>query len=69
LIGEILRSNCITQAELARGIPMAESTLSMKLSGERRWRVDEATRVLAFLRKRLGDDTLTLDQLFGSEAA
>jgi transcriptional regulator with XRE-family HTH domain len=63
-IQELLRGLGLTQGQLADGMGLAESTLSQKLSGTRRWRVDEANRALAFLRQY--DDTLTLDSVFGT---
>jgi hypothetical protein len=68
-IHEILRDKGVPQVELAAGIGIAESTLSLKLKGERRWRVEEANRVLAYLRERTGDESLTLDLLFGDGEA
>jgi hypothetical protein len=64
-IPEILKTGGATQAALAAHLGIADSTLSLKLSGDRHWKVDEANRALAFLRQF--DDTLTLDDLFGAE--
>jgi hypothetical protein len=62
-ISEVLRAHDRTQGWLAEQLDMGESTLSQKLTGQRRWTVEEANRVLSVLRTL--DETLDLDRLFG----
>ena len=50
----LLGKHGISQAELARGLGVDRSTISLKLSGLRGWRQDEINRVLDFLEARLG---------------
>lgn len=67
LIIEFLEAHDITQAELSVGIGMEGPTLNRKLLGRRRMSVEEAQRIVAFLRARLKDGSLTLDRLFGEQ--
>lgn len=50
----LLGKHGITQAELARGLGVNRSTISLKLSGLRGWRREEINQVLDFLEARLG---------------
>jgi len=59
----LLGKHGISQAELAKGLGMGRSTISLKLSGSRRWRQEEINRVLDFLQRRLGR-RLTYEKVF-----
>ena len=64
-----LEEKGVTQTELAAALGMELPTLNRKLRGHRPWRLEEANAVLAFLRERLHNPGLTLDDLFGEAAA
>jgi len=53
----ILKSNGITQAELALALNVSQKTISVRLRKEN-WRINDAERIRAFL------DYETIDELF-----
>ena len=67
VLAELMTSRGVTQTDLAEVLGLKASAINHKIAGRRPWKLEEAKRVLAFLRERLSDDTLTLDQLFGSD--
>lgn len=62
-VGEFLEDNEIQQTELSAGIGMTLPTLNRKIRGRRPWRVEEANRVVVWLREQ--GIIVTLDELFG----
>ena len=68
-ITEFLDQHGVTQTELSEALGMQLPTLNKKLKGHRPLRLDEAQAALSFLRHRCKKPRLTLDDLFGSEAA
>lgn len=67
-IRELLSQHGITQAELALAIKMRPPTLNRKLLERRRFTIAEASRIVAFLRERTKDETLTVEGVFQSSA-
>lgn len=66
---DLLERHGVTQAELAHGLNMKRFTLNKKLRLHRRWQINEAFAVVAFLRVRLNKPRLTVEKVFGDRAA
>jgi transcriptional regulator with XRE-family HTH domain len=63
-----LEANGVKQVELVDALGLDSSTVSLKLSGDRRWFQEEVDRVLAFLTQRLGRP-VTYEEAFAGKAA
>lgn len=49
-----LDANDITQTELGEALGVTRATITRKIAGSRKWSVDEARHVLAWLTQKLG---------------
>jgi len=65
-IAQFLDSHGITQAEFGTAIGLKPPTLNKKLKGTRSWKLAEVSKAIAFLRKRVENDALTFEDLFGA---
>lgn len=63
-----LEANGIKQAELVEALGLDHSTVSLKLSGDRRWYQADIDRLLTFLSDRFGRP-VTYEEAFNGPAA
>jgi hypothetical protein len=65
-IAQFLDSHGITQAEFGTAIGLKPPTLNKKLKGTRSWKLAEVSKAIDVLRKRVADEALTFEDLFGA---
>ncbi len=59
-----LDANGITQTEVGEALGVTRATITRKIAGSRKWSVDEANAVLAYLARRLSRP-VTFAEVFG----